>query len=34
MWSSATVVDANQVTDYLKTSSELKPFEVQVVNPE
>lgn len=34
LWSSATVAGANQVTDFLKTSSELKPFEVRVVNPE
>ena len=32
MWSSATVTDADQVTDFLKTNSELKPFDVTVVN--
>lgn len=34
LWSSATITDVNQVTDFLKTSSELKPFELRVVNPE
>jgi hypothetical protein len=31
LWSSATVIDANRVTDFLKTSSELKPFDVKVL---
>ena len=32
MWSSATVAGVNQLTDFLKTSSELKPFDIKVLN--
>jgi hypothetical protein len=32
LWSSATVIDANRVTDFLMTNSELKPFDVKVLN--
>lgn len=32
LWSSATLVDANKVTDFLKTNDHLKPFEVKVLN--
>jgi hypothetical protein len=32
LWSSATVVDANKVTGFLKTNDDLKPFEVKVRN--
>jgi hypothetical protein len=32
LWSSATVIDANKVTDFLKTNADLKPFEVKVLN--
>jgi hypothetical protein len=31
--SSATVTQDHQVTDFLKSSSELKPFDVKVLNP-
>ncbi|MGH6737119.1 MAG: hypothetical protein ACRECX_13745 [Methyloceanibacter sp.] len=34
LWSSATVIDANKVTDFLKTNDKLKPFDVKVLNPE
>jgi hypothetical protein len=32
LWSSVTVIDANKVTDFLKTNADLKPFEVKVLN--
>ena len=32
LWSSATVIDANAVTEFLKTNDNLKPFEVKVLN--
>jgi hypothetical protein len=32
LWSSATVTDANRVTDFLKTNDDLKPFEIKVLN--
>jgi hypothetical protein len=32
LWSSATVKGTNQLTDFLKTTSELKPFDVKVLN--
>jgi hypothetical protein len=32
LYSSATVTDVDQVTDFLKTSSELKPFDIKVLN--
>jgi hypothetical protein len=32
-YSSATVTEVNQVTDFLKTQSDLKPFEIKVLNP-
>ena len=32
LWSSATVKDANAVTDFLQTNDHLKPFEVKVLN--
>jgi hypothetical protein len=32
LWSSATVTDANAVTEFLKTNDNLKPFEVKVLS--
>ncbi|MGK2923695.1 MAG: hypothetical protein ACSLE4_13100 [Methyloceanibacter sp.] len=32
LWSSATVKGANQLTDFLKTTSELKPYDIKVLN--
>lgn len=32
LWSSASVTDVDQVTDYLKTNDDLKPFEIKVLN--
>jgi hypothetical protein len=32
LWSSATVIDANRATDFLKTNEDLKPFTVKVLN--
>jgi hypothetical protein len=32
LWSSATVTDANRVTDFLKTNDDLKPFDIKVLN--
>jgi hypothetical protein len=34
LWSSATVTDANTITDFLKTNEHLKPFDIKVLNPE
>jgi hypothetical protein len=34
LWSSATVSDAKTITDFLKTSDNLKPFDIKVLNPE
>lgn len=34
IWSSATVTDASEATDFLKTNDKLKPFDVKVLNPE
>jgi hypothetical protein len=31
--SSATVVDHERITDFLKTTTELKPFAIKVLNP-
>lgn len=32
LWSSATVQGVNQITDFLKTTSELKPYDIKVLN--
>jgi hypothetical protein len=32
LWSSATISDVNQVTDYLKRNDNLKPFDIEVLN--
>jgi hypothetical protein len=32
LWSSATIADVDQVTDFLKTNDDLKPFEIKVLN--
>jgi hypothetical protein len=32
LWSSATISDVTQVTDFLKTNDDLKPFEIKVLN--
>ena len=32
LWSSATVQGVNQITDFLKTTNELKPFDIEVLN--
>jgi hypothetical protein len=32
LWSSATISDVNQVTDYLKKNDNLKPFDIKVLN--
>jgi len=32
MWSSATVTGVNQLTDFLKTNPDLKPFDIKVLN--
>lgn len=34
MWSSAIVAGVNQLTDFLKTSDNLKPFDIKVLNPQ
>jgi len=34
LWSSATVSDANTITDFLKTNDNLKPSDIKVLNPE
>jgi hypothetical protein len=32
LWSSASISDLNQVTDFLKTNDDLKPFAIKVLN--
>jgi hypothetical protein len=32
LWSSATVQGVNEITDFLKTTSELKPYDIKVLN--
>ena len=32
LWSSATIADVDQVTDFLKTNDDLKPFQIKVLN--
>jgi hypothetical protein len=32
LWSSATISDVTEVTDFLKTNDDLKPFEIKVLN--
>lgn len=33
LWSSATIDQGNEITDFLKTSSKLKPFPLKILNP-
>ena len=32
LWSSATIADVDQVTDFLKANDDLKPFQIKVLN--
>lgn len=34
LWSSATVKDVDQITDFLKTNDDLKPYDLKVLSPE